>query len=49
MYGNITFYGGIPKYYLDAFYSRYYVTYYNQFILSNSNNLANIKRERILG
>ena len=27
MYGNITFYGKIPKYYLDAFYSRYYVTY----------------------
>ena len=23
--------------------------YYNQFILSNSNNIANIKRERILG
>ena len=47
MYGNITFYGGIPKYYLDAFYNSRY--YYNQFILSNSNNIANIKRERIVG
>ena len=46
MYGNITFMVEFLNIILGAFYSRYY---YNQFILSNSNNIANIKRERILG